>query len=206
MFPYPQTVNPAVRSHIDAQTAFFSDMSKSFFQSFEQLAGLNIQLTKTLFEESTLASKELVNTERQSDLASAASARVQPTTDKLRAYHQQLSRLAADTQVSLTQVLEKHAPITSRTARTLSDEVARDATEHTEQNLRTQQEAVRQFTDPFEASKSAHATQSATPPQAKSDKSDTAAPHVPDMPQAAGPGHATQNQSNKASARDAASH
>jgi phasin family protein len=149
MFPFPQTVNPAVRTHVDAQTAFLNDVSKSFFRSFQHIIDLNIQLTQTLLEESTLASKQVLSADRQSELLSAAAARAQPTSDKLRAYQQHITRLAADAQVELARVTEQHVQNTTRTARALADEVARDATEQTERGLRAQQETVRQFSDPF---------------------------------------------------------
>jgi phasin family protein len=149
MYPFPQNVTPAVRTHVDAQTAFLNDMSKSLFKSFSQMCDLNIQLMQTLIEESTLASKHVLSADRQSELLSAATARAQPTSDKLRAYQQHITRLAADAQVELTRVTEQHVQTTARTARALADEVARDATEETERSLRAQQESVRQFTDPF---------------------------------------------------------
>jgi len=149
MFPFPQTLNPAVRTHVDAQTAFLNDMSKSLFHSFQQMCDLNIQLVQTMLEETTLASKQVMSVDRQSELLSAASARAQPASDKLRAYQQHLTRLAADAQVELARVTEQHIQNTSRTARALADEVARDATEQTERGLRAQQETVRQFSDPF---------------------------------------------------------
>jgi phasin family protein len=151
MYPFPQAVNPAVRTHVDAQTAFLNDMSKSIFRSFQQMIDLNIQLTQTLLEESTLAGKQVLSVDRQSDLLSAAAARAQPTGDKLRAYQQHITRLVADAQVELARVTEQHVQNTSRTARALADEVARDATEQTERGLRTQQENMRQFADPFAA-------------------------------------------------------
>ena len=149
MFPFPQTVNPAVRTHVDAQTAFMNDMSKSLFRSFQQICDLNIQLVQTMLEETALAGKQVMSVDRQSELLSAASARAQPASDKLRAYQQHLTRLAADSQVELARVTEQHIQNTSRTARALADEVARDATEQTERGLRAQQETVRQFSDPF---------------------------------------------------------
>jgi phasin family protein len=149
MYPFPQNITPAVRTHVDAQTAFLNDMSKSLFKSFSQMCDLNIQLMQTLIEESTLASKHVLSADRQTELLSAATARAQPTSDKLRAYQQHITRLAADAQVELTRVTEQHVQTTARTARALADEVARDATEQTERSLRAQQDTVRQFTDPF---------------------------------------------------------
>lgn len=149
MYPFPQTIAPAVRTHIDAQTAFLNDMSKSLFSSFQQMCDLNIQLVQTMLEETTLASKQVLSADRQSELLSAATARTQPATEKLRAYQQHIARLAADSQVELARVTEQHVQNTTRTARALADEVARDATEQTERGLRAQQETVRQFSDPF---------------------------------------------------------
>jgi len=149
MFPYPNAVNPAVRTHVDAQTAFLNDVSKSFFRSFQQMIDLNIQLTQTMLEETALIGKQVVSANRQSDVLGAAASRAQPASDKLRAYQQHITRLAADTQVDLARVTEQHVQNTSRTARALADEVARDATEQTERGLRAQQENIQQFSDPF---------------------------------------------------------
>jgi phasin family protein len=160
MYPFPQNITPAVRTHVDAQTAFLNDMSKSLFKSFSQMCDLNIQLMQTLIEESTLASKHVLSADRQTELLSAATARAQPTSDKLRAYQQHITRLAADAQVELTRVTEQHVQTTARTARALADEVARDATEQTERSLRAQQDTVRQFTDPFAHSGNGAASQS----------------------------------------------
>ena len=149
MFPYPQAVNPAVRTHVYAQTAFMNDLSKSMFRTFQQMIDLNIQLTQTMLEETTLAGKQVLSADRQSELLSAATSRAQPASDKLRAYQQHITRLAADAQVEMARVTEQHVQNTSRTARALADEVARDASEQTERGLRAQQETVRQYADPF---------------------------------------------------------
>jgi phasin family protein len=149
MFPYSQSVTPAVRQHVDAQVSFINDISKSLFQSFQQLCDLNIQLTQTMLEEATQAGHQLMTADRQTDMIGAAAARAQPATDKLRAYQQHISRVAADAQVQLARVTEQHVQETTRTARTLADEVQRVASEETERNMRNQQETMRKFSDPF---------------------------------------------------------
>ena len=149
MFPYSQSVTPAVRSHVDAQVSFLNDMSKSLFQSFQQLCDLNIQLTQTMLEEVTQASQQMLTADRQTDVINAAASRAQPATDKLRAYQQHISRVAADAQVQLARVTEQHVQETTRTARELANEVQRVASEETERNMRTQQETMRKFSDPF---------------------------------------------------------
>ncbi len=149
MFPFSQSVTPAVRTHVDAQVNFMNELSKSLFQSFQQLCDLNIQLTQTMLEEATNASQQMMTADRQTDMISAAASRAQPATEKLRAYQQHISRVAADAQVQMARVTEEHVQETSRTARALADEVARVATEETERSMRTQQENMRKFSDPF---------------------------------------------------------
>jgi phasin family protein len=151
MYPFPQSVNPAVRSHLDAQIAFMNDLSKSMFRSFQQMCELNIQLAQSVLEESALASQHILTQQRPTEALSAASARAQPATEKLRAYQQHVSRLAVDTQADLARVTEQHVQHTSRTARALADEVQRAASEETERGIRTQQETMRKFGDTFQA-------------------------------------------------------
>src|SRR5688572_1556314 len=114
MYPFPQSVTPAVRTHMDAQTAFLNDMSKSMFRSFQQMCDLNIQLVQTLVEESTLVSQQVLSADRQTEVFTAASVRAQPASEKLRAYHQHVSQLAADSQAELARVTEQHVQNTSR--------------------------------------------------------------------------------------------
>lgn len=150
MYPFAQSVTPAVRTHMDAQMSFVNDLSKSLFRSFQQVCDLNIQLTQTMLEETTLASQQVLSHSRPTDAISAASARAQPAAEKLRAYQQHVSRVAADAQVDLTRVTEQHVQETSRTAKALADEVQRTASEETERGIRTQQETMRKFSDPFQ--------------------------------------------------------
>lgn len=160
MYPFPQAVNPAVRTHIDAQAAFLNDMSKSLFRSFQQMCDLNIQLVQTMLEETTLASQQMLTADRQSEMLTAAASRAQPATDKLRAYQQHISRLTADAQLELARITEQHAQNTARTARALADEVTRTTTEEAERGLRAQQETARRFADPFARSGDGSASQS----------------------------------------------
>jgi len=149
MYPFSQSVTPAVRTHLDAQTAFMNDMSKSLFQSFQQMCNLNIQLVQTMLEETALAGQQILTADRQTEVLSAAASRAQPATEKLRAYQQHISKVAADAQVELARVTEQHVQKTTQTARQLADEVARTASEETERGLRQGQDTLQRFSDPF---------------------------------------------------------
>jgi phasin family protein len=150
MFPFSQSVNPAVRSHLNSQVAFFNDLSKSLSDSFQSLCSANLKLSQTMLEETMIASQRMLTSEHGTDVLGAVTARAQPASDKLRAYQQHLSRLAADAQVELARVTQQHVPETSRTAHALTDEVARVAAEETDRNVRQQQETLKNFRDPFQ--------------------------------------------------------
>ena len=149
MYPYPQSVNPAVRSHIDAQTAFLNELSQTVSRSFQQVFQLNMQLGQSLIQEATGTAQRMLTADRPTDALSAAAAHAQPATDKLFSYQQQLSQLAASTQVDLTRVSEQHVQETSRTARVLADEVTRVSAEATDQNLRKQEQAMKDSREAF---------------------------------------------------------
>ena len=149
MYPYPQSVNPALRSHIDAQTAFLNDLSQTMTRSLQQVFQLNMQLGQTLLDETTSAAQRMLTIERPTDALSAAASRAQPATDKLLSYQQQLSQLAATTQVDLTRVTEQHGQETPRTARALADEVTRASVEETDKSLRQQEAAMKSSREAF---------------------------------------------------------
>lgn len=150
MYPFSNAVTPAVRSHLDAQVAYFNDLSKSMTRSFQNLVEANIQLTQTLVEESTIASHKLLTTEGATDAISATASRAQPAAEKLRAYQQHISRVAADAQVELSRVTEQHVQTTSRTARELAEQVNRVATEESDNSRKRQEESLKNFRDPFQ--------------------------------------------------------
>ena len=149
MIPFSKSVTPAVEGHLEAQTAFINDISKSLFESFQNLTKLNMQLAQTMMEESSHAAKHMLTANEPTEAISAAASRAQPTAEKLRAYQQHLSRLAADSQVDLARITEEHVPKTSSTAKKLAEDVARTATEETQHSMDKHQEAMRNFSDPF---------------------------------------------------------
>jgi len=150
MFPFSQSVTPAVKTHMQAQLSFFQDMSKSLFRSFQQLNALNMQLAQTLMEESASTSQEIITSDQPTDIFAVTASHAQPAAEKLRAYQQHISRLAADTQVELANVAEAHVPETSRTAKQMAEEVSRVASEESEKSMRNSQDLMQKFSDPFQ--------------------------------------------------------
>jgi|GEM_PF-1599438 len=151
MIPFSKSVTPAVHGHLEAQTAFINDISKSLFESFQNLTKLNMQLAQTMMEESSHAAQHMLTADQPTEAISAAASHAQPAAEKLRAYQQHLSRLAAESQVEMARITEEHVPKTSSTAKKLAEDVARTATEETQHSMDKQQEAMRNFSDPFKS-------------------------------------------------------
>jgi phasin family protein len=150
MFFFSHSDTPAVRAHLNAQTAFLNDMSKSLSRSFQEMLQLNIQLGQTMLEESTLIGQQLLTTERPTDVISVTAGRAHPASEKLRAYQQHLSRVTADSQVEIAKVAEQHVQETSRTARALAEQVASTTVEQADRAVRQQEESLKNFRDPFD--------------------------------------------------------
>lgn len=150
MHPFPQSVIPAVYSHLNAQVAFFSELPLALSRSFQQACRLNMQLGQTLIEEAFLVGLYMVPTKRAAATLSAAASRTQPTAEKPRADQERLSQPTADAQVDLPRVTEQHVQASSHTAPTLADEVAAAAAEQTNKSIREQEGIVKVFRDPFE--------------------------------------------------------
>lgn len=159
MFSFNQSVTPAAKHHMEAQVSLINDMSKSLFRTVQQYSDLNIQLAQTIAEEMSLTGQELLTTNRPAEAVNVTLSHAQPTADKLRAYQQHLSRIAANTHVALARVAEEHVSETSRTAKELAEEVTRMATEETEKNVRTQQDAMRRMAATFDQFADGHQMQ-----------------------------------------------
>jgi phasin family protein len=135
---------------MDSQFAYFNDLSRALAGSFQAVCDANLKLGQTMIEESVSAGQRMLSSERATDAMGVAAACAQPASDKLRAYQQHLSRLAADVQVELARVSEQHGPATARTAHALAEEVTRTATEETARSMQQQGDILKKFRDPFQ--------------------------------------------------------
>lgn len=148
MYTFSQSFTPALRGHVGAQLSFATDLSRAMLRSFERLCGLNLQASRALME-SRATMRPQRWSDMQADFAGVAATVAKPAFEELRAYQQDVARLAVDAQKELAQVMQEHAAITSRTARTLSDEVVRAASDGMERGVRNQQETLVSLAEPF---------------------------------------------------------
>jgi len=147
MYSFNQPITPTAKSHLDAQMSFFNDMSKSLFRSAQKISELNMNLAQTLMQESAQASQEILSAKLPVEMLAATASKAHPVTEKVRAYHQYLTRIAADAQVDLSKCAEEHVQETSRTAKALADEITKATNEEIEHVKQRQMDAVRKASD-----------------------------------------------------------
>lgn len=147
MLRFPQQITPAIQDYLNAQYALLSDMSERTFKSVQKINELNIQVAQSMMEDSLKNAQQVMTAQDPYEAASIAAAQAQPTAEKFRGYQQELTNIAANTQVELTRSAESHVPNTSRTAAAVADEVARNAKDQTEKVVARQKSAVEKMTN-----------------------------------------------------------
>ncbi|MES2831613.1 MAG: phasin family protein [Pseudomonadota bacterium] len=154
-----QEVPPALKSHLEAQFAFMSDLSKKMFDGVQKIGQLNIQVAQTLMEETLNSAQQLIQSNSPTDYLSVAASQVQPAAEKLRAYQQHLNNITAGVQVELSRAAEQHVPETTRTAAAVAEEVVRRGAEETDKVTQRQKAAFEKLTKPINDGNNASAPQ-----------------------------------------------
>jgi phasin family protein len=146
MFPFLQSVTPAVQEHIKSQFNLVSDLSQKLFDSAQKVNELNMQVAKTVMDESLQCAQQVMTAQDPMEAISIASGQIQPTAEKVRAYQQHLTNIAAGTQVEMTKTAESRVPETTRTATAVADEVTRRVTEETQKATERQRAMMEKMT------------------------------------------------------------
>ena len=134
--------SPALKSHLEAQCNFATELSRKMFDTVQQLSELHLRLAQDLLQEWSSASQQLLCARDTGEFMSLAAAQVQPGGDKLRQYQQQLGNLVANANVEMNRTAENHLPEASRTAVAFADEVVRKTAEETEKATQRQREMI----------------------------------------------------------------
>ncbi|SNS65102.1 phasin family protein [Noviherbaspirillum humi] len=141
--------SPAVNAQIEAQFAFYADVSKKMFESMQKLNELNIQVGQTLMEETLSSTRQVMQAEDRIEALSIAAGQAQPTAEKVRAYNQHVQAILAEAQVGIAKTAETHTPNATRTAEAVVREVAQKASDQTAKVTQRQKEALDKLTTPI---------------------------------------------------------
>jgi phasin family protein len=136
------SLSPALKSHLEAQCNFATELSRKMFDTAQQLSELHLRLAQDLLQEWSNASQQLLGARDTGEFMSLAAGQLQPSSNKLHQYQQQLGNLVANANVEMNRTAENHLPETSRTAVAFADEVVRKTAEETEKATQRQREMI----------------------------------------------------------------
>lgn len=149
MLLFNQQIAPSAKAHLESQFAFATEMSRQLFSAVQRINELNIQIAQATMQEALSSAREIYSSRDPYDAVSVAASQLPPAAERLRAYQQTLTDIAARTQVDLAKTAETHVPQTSRTASAVADEVARRAAEESEKAAQRQREVIEKVAKPI---------------------------------------------------------
>jgi phasin family protein len=150
-FSLSQKDSPAANAYFQSQFSMYSDLTKQFFNAAQKVNELNIQVTQTLIDEALSNTQQVLSAKDPTEVLSVIAGQAQPNAEKVRAYQQHLTDIAANTQVDIIKSAESHIPEASRTVQDMAKEVQRKAAEETEQVTQRQKSAMEKLTSPITA-------------------------------------------------------
>lgn len=127
MQPASLTNNPALRSQLETQVNFLTELSHRTYDSVRKVSELNMRFTQQFIEDSMNFGRELMNCSDPFQVTSTAINQLQPATEHLRSYQRQLMGVLSGAQADFSRAAETHIPEASRQASAMADEMVRNA-------------------------------------------------------------------------------
>ncbi len=118
--------NSAMRSGLDAQVNFMTELTRRSYDSVRKLSELNLHFSQLLMQDSVAATRQVLACSDPLQMAAAMANAAQPVAQHLRSYQQQLMGMLTGAQVELTRTAESLMPQGSRYAAALAETMARD--------------------------------------------------------------------------------
>jgi phasin family protein len=119
--------NPALQSHLETQLNFINELSQKSFDATRQVSELNLQVARQMIDAWINLGRSLLQSSDPFQLTSATINGLQPATEQLRSYQQQLMGVLARTQSDLTRSAQSRMPEASRSASAMADQMVRNA-------------------------------------------------------------------------------
>ena len=119
--------NSAMRSAIDAQVNFMTELPRRSYDSVRKLSELNLYFAQQLMQDSIDATRQVLACSDPLQMTSMLTNAAQPAAQHLRSYQQQLISMLTGAQVELVRNAESLVPQCSRYAAALAQAIAEEA-------------------------------------------------------------------------------
>jgi phasin family protein len=149
MLLFDQQTSPSAKAYMESQFTFLSEMSTQMLGAIQKVNDLNIRIAQASLQDALVSAREVYCAQGPYEALSIAAGQVQPAAEKLRAYRQHLTDIAARTQADLAKTAEVHIPETSRTATAVADELARATAEKAQKAAQRQKETIEKMASPI---------------------------------------------------------
>jgi hypothetical protein len=130
--------NRAMQSQLETQMSFMNELASTSYDSARKLSELNLHWAQRFVEGAFDASRQLLACTDVYQLSSAMMGQIQPNTERLRHYQEQLMNVLAGAQVDLTRAAESHLPEAGRSAAALGGAIMRRGIEETDKAMARQ--------------------------------------------------------------------
>jgi phasin family protein len=127
MQSFPNTT--ALRSHLDHQVSFFTELTQKSFDMLRTISQLQLQLGQQLMQDSVEAGRAYLNCTTPFEFGPAVLRQAAPVSQHVREYQQALMQACTGAQSELVRTTESHMPEASRGAAAAAEEFARSAAE-----------------------------------------------------------------------------
>jgi hypothetical protein len=119
--------NPALKSHLETQVNFMTDLSQKSYDFVGKVTELNMNLARQISDDWVNLNRAMLQCSDPFQMTATAMSHLHPTAEHLRSYQQQLMGLLAGVQIYLTRSTESYLPEATRSARAMADETVRQA-------------------------------------------------------------------------------
>ena len=118
--------NSAMRSGLDAQVNFMTELTRRTYDSVRKLSELNLHFAQLLIQDSVAATRQVLACSDPLQMAATMATAAQPAAEHMRSYQQQLIGMLTGTQVALTRSAESLMPQGTRYAAAMVESMAHD--------------------------------------------------------------------------------
>ena len=118
--------NSAMRSGIDAQVNFMTELTRHSYDAVRKLSELNLHFAQQLMQDSVAATRQVLACSDPLQMPSTIASAAQPAAQHLRSYQQQLIGMLTGAQVELIRNTESLMPQGSRYAAAMAQTMAGD--------------------------------------------------------------------------------
>ena len=119
------SATPAMRSGLDAQVVFLTDLTHRTYDAMRKLSELNLQFAQQAMQDAADTSRNILGCTDVFQVGAAVAKAAQPATERLRNYQQQLLGILSGAQLDFSRSAASLAPEPSRYASAMADSMAR---------------------------------------------------------------------------------